>query len=277
MENVETIKEIARKIGIKPKEGLGQNFLVDKKILDSIICSADVTNNDNILEIGPGFGVLSKELARRAKKVLLVETDRTLFAYLKKEFSQKENFEIINEDILKIPNKKIKEKLGGDYKIVSNIPYSITGKIIRKFVSDSDSKPFDAFFLVQKEVAERICAKPGKMSLLALSVQIFGNPEIIFNVSKNSFWPEPKVESSFLRISKISKEPKIFVLDIKKFWQTAKIGFSSPRKQLHNNLVAGFKKSIKEVEEALNLSGIKKTARAQELSLEQWQELCKFL
>ena len=264
-----TIKDLARKLQIRPSSILGQNFLVDEDVLKKIIKTADIKKGDKILEIGPGLGILTRALLQAGASVLAIERDKKLVKYLQDHFSDYPDLRILEKDILKISNKEIFNLLGGKFRVVSNIPYQITGKIIKKFVSSELPKPESAILLVQKEVAQRVCAQKGKMSMLALSVQAYAKPEISIDVPKTAFWPVPKVDSSLLRINGIKEriEPNI---DEKRFWQIARIGFSSPRKQLKNNLSCGLRIDQAEVSRALSECRISDMARAQELGVEDW-------
>lgn len=283
--------ELLKKYKLEPKHFRGQNFLVDKSVLSKIVETADLKVTDNVLEIGPGLGVLTKELVGQAGKVLAVELDKELVYVLEQE-NRKERIEkrtkkenkltVWSDNILDVRNDKIKEFFKGeDYKIIANIPYYITAKILRKFL-ETDYQPTKIVLLVQKEVAQRIVAKPGKMSLLSVSVQYFSEPKIVQIVPQNSFYPAPKVESAiielFLRGGKGVKggggdQGK----DVKNFFRIVKIGFSAKRKQLQNNLANGLDCSRDEIKEKLAKIGLKENIRAQELSLQDWQNLIDIL
>ncbi len=276
--DIEEIKLLAKKLGLRPSPSSGQHFLIDQNVLDAIVEYANVGSRDRVLEIGPGFGALTRELVARARSVLAVEMDSRLAAHLSKEFSGNKHFLLERGDILRISNQNIAEKLhGGPFRVISNIPYHITGKIIRKFVSDQSPKPADMVMLVQKEVAERVCAQPGKMNLLALATQVFAKPSTVFTVPKEAFWPRPAVESALLHIARIQAESVYRIRNMKRFWQVARIGFSAPRKQLHNNLVSGLRITREVVEGALAKVGVAKMVRAQELSVEEWVKLSELL
>jgi 16S rRNA (adenine1518-N6/adenine1519-N6)-dimethyltransferase len=286
---ISEIKKLCSDYGIKPSKGKGQNFLIDGHVLRQIIDAADLSPQDFALEVGPGFGILTEQLVKNCHKVLCVELDKSLVFFLKKKFSAAGgkglgNLEILEADILKIKNQEIADRLGSaNYKIVANIPYAITKPIIQKFLTYAP-KPTEITVLIQKEVAEKIVAKPGEMSILAISVQYYGEPKIVNFVSKQSFFPVPKVDSAILKIivnkdtfpaefSQIltKKEQENFVE--KKFWQLVKIGFSSPRKQLQNNLANGLKIDNSEVKNRLKKAGLKELCRAQDLSLADWARL----
>ena len=270
---MENIKVFCAKYGVSPQRQAGQNFLIDKNVLNKIVKMAELKKDDIILEIGAGFGVLTQELAKRVKKVIAVELDKRLIEALKEKFEKFKNVEIIHEDILKIQFASGRIKLQNKkYKIVANVPYNITSIILRKFLSEEIIKPSEMILLVQKEVAERIIAKPGQMSLLSLSAQFYSQPKIISTVSNNSFWPRPKVDSAIIKLSSIKIGDGI--LNEKDFFDLCRIGFSSRRKQLKNNLkkIANKidEKKLEEIFQELNFDF---KIRAQELSVQDWIEL----
>lgn len=260
------VKSILQKHNFKPKKHLGQNFLIDETILQKIVKTADISKNDTVLEVGPGLGVLTAELAKKAKKVIAVEKDAESVKILKQILKDYKNIELIQGDILKIDL-----SLQENYKIVANIPYYLTSPLIRKFL-EYENPPKEMVLLVQKEVAERICAKPGKMSLLAVAVQFYSQPKKIFNVSKNSFWPKPKVDSALIKISNIKRPIDI---DIEKFFKVVKAGFSSPRKQLINNLSKGLKIKKEIIQDIFKKLNIDFKIRAEALSVEEWKRIAK--
>lgn len=256
---------------------LGQNFLKDKGVVKKIIDSANLSRDDFVIEVGSGDGALTKELAKRAGKVLAIEIDKNLFALLNKKFSNHENVELFNEDILKI---NLSELLGHrvpelkEYKVIANLPYYITSPIIRLFL-ESKFPPKEMVLMVQKEVAERIIAKPGKMSILALAVQYYATPELLFYVSKDSFFPVPEVDSAVIRVAHNIQHTEKDIDETKKFFQVVRVGFSAKRKVLANNLANSFHLDKKKVEEKIKKAGINPVARAQELSIENWKKLMK--
>ena len=280
MLNEEEIKRIFKKEDLKILKSLGQNFLIDEKVLQKIVEVSDLKKEDVVFEIGPGFGTLTEELSEKCGKVIAIEKDKKLAELLK---SRIKNIEIINDDILKIKLKEFIKKYSFNekYKLVSNIPYYITSPIIKMFL-ESDIQPESITLLMQKEVAERICAKPGKLSVLALSVQVYGKPEIAGYVDKSSFYPEPKVDSAILKIKNIHRnvilnENMINYVSTKDLFKIIKIGFSSKRKKLVNNLSAGLHIEKIQSETILLKTGIDLNARAQELSLEEWRKLAILL
>lgn len=269
--SAEKIKALARQYKIHPSTLLGQHFLVDEQVLCSMVKTADIRPEDVVLEIGPGFGALTRELLSRAKKVVAVEKDKTLALYLKKQFKGHDNFMLETGDILKFTPP------AGSYRIIANIPYQITGKIIRKFVGEEIHKPTDMLIMVQKEVGTRVCAQPGKMNLMAIWVQLYGQPTVVRPVSRQSFWPVPKVDSALLSISGIKPAPLYKIGDLLGFWRVLKIGFSAPRKQLHNNLAAGLHLEPEAVKQCLSRLGLGEKVRAQELGLKEWIRLSEEL
>lgn len=264
-----TIKELFAKHEAKASKGLGQNFLIDKNILAKIIDSADIKKNDDILEVGSGIGTLTKELAKRAKKVIAVEKDRKMIEILKETLKDFNNIEIIQDDIL-----KTKLKIPKKYKLVANIPYYLTSPLIRKFLEDK-SPPEEMVLMLQKEVAQRICAKPPDMNLLAVSVQFYAEPKIISYVSKNCFWPAPKVDSAIIKIvPHISYRSPA---SVKNFFDVAKAGFSHPRKQLIGNLSKMLKLERAQTKKWLLANNIKPEQRAETLSIKDWKNLTESL
>ena len=254
---------------IYPIKRLGQNFLIDKNVLRKIIEAAELSKRDVVLEVGPGIGNLTIELAKKVKKVIAVEKDKRMVEILKENLKEFRNVEIVEGDIREIICEVV-EKMDKNYKVVTNIPYYLTSYLIRKLLG-LEKKPKLIVLMVQKEVAQRICAKPPKMNLLAVSVQFYSKPEIISFVSKNCFWPRPKVDSAIIKISNIKKQKA--TKDEKLFFKIVKAGFSHPRKQLINNLFKGLKKNKKIIEEWLLNCGISPDKRAENLSIEEWKRL----
>lgn len=258
---------------MRPKKSLGQNFLQDKQILSKIIEVADLKADDFVFEIGPGEGILTESLLKNSRGVAAIEIDQRLAENLEKRFKSKKNFELINGDILKInlPRLVEEQKLEIEgYKVIANIPYYITSPIIRLFL-ETKYPPKVMILMVQKEVAERICANPGQMSLLSVSVQYYAKPELLFYVDKEAFYPVPEVDSAVIGItpnfSHVAKE------ESRKFFRILRAGFSAKRKTLCNNLSASLKIDKKVVGGVLGEAGISKKARAQELSVEDWKKL----
>jgi 16S rRNA (adenine1518-N6/adenine1519-N6)-dimethyltransferase len=258
------LKNFLRKYQIFPAKRLGQHFLVDKSVLKKIIQAANLKEKDVILEIGPGLGVLTLELAKRVKKVIAIEKDSKMSELLENFLRNQgiKNVQIIKKDILKIKNRELKIR---SYKLVANLPYYLTAPIIRKFL-EIKNQPKLMVLMVQKEVAQRITAKPPKMNLFSASVQFYAKAEVISFVSENAFWPKPKVESAIIKITPNQKLQKNREL----FFKIVRAGFSQPRKQIINNLTKILKLSKKQLEDWLKSCDIKSNQRAEVLNLEDW-------
>ncbi len=264
-------KKLCALYGIKPVRSKGQNFLIQEEIYNEIIKTAQIIKNDVVLEVGSGLGFLTIKLAKVAKKVIAVELDDKLAQVLELalNFQKADNVKIINQNILDISLADLglhNEK----YKIVANLPYNITSLFLRKFL-EIKNKPEEMILMLQKEVAERIVAKSGKMSLLAVSVQFYADAEIIKQVPKEYFYPQPEVDSAIIKL-KIHQNKKFHVPE-KDFFQLVKIGFSSKRKMLKNNLSAGYQISQKEAENKIKKAGFNPKIRAQGLSLDDWVKI----
>jgi len=279
--DLKNLKNLLKKYQIFPSKGLGQNFLVDLPALKRIAEVAKISKEDTILEIGPGTGNLTLELAKKARKIIAVEKDQRMIQILKEVLGDFGNVEIIQEDILKTESLELIAK---KYKLVANLPYYITSPVIRKFL-EAKNPPAEMILTIQEEVGQRICAKPPKMSLLAVSVQFYAQPEILAFFSKKSFWPQPKVDSVLIKIT--PKERKEILKPLKKagqinfeefrnlFFKVAKAGFSQPRKMLINNLTAKLGVEKIKVEEWFLENKIQPKARAENLSVEDWLDLTK--
>ena len=272
------IKTLLNKYGAKPSRGLGQNFLIDKNVLDKIITASNLKPGDTVLEIGPGIGTLTQELAKHAGNIIAIEKDQTMVKILSETLSGCKNIEIENWDILKfIENCKLKIE---NYKVVANIPYYITSPVIRKFL-EAENKPDFMVLMVQKEVAQRICSKPPDMTLLSVSVQFYADAKIISYVSKNCFWPSPKVDSAIIKITpaKAERDPISIIRDrvssdsSEFFFKVVKAGFSHPRKQLAGNLTEGLKLTKEKTTKWLAKNKIDPTQRAETLSIQDWKNL----
>ncbi len=273
---------------------LGQNFLRDNEVLEKIIASANLKSDDFVIEIGPGEGALTEKLIKNVGKVLAIEVDEILANKLNNQYRDSKKIDIINADILKINLPEILKVetqhccvSTGDkisYKVVANIPYYITSPIIQLFL-ETQFPPTEMILMVQKEVAERICAPKGQMSILAVSVQYYAKPELLFYVDKKSFFPVPEVDSAVIKITPLPSPvasarhplPKGEEENRKDFFRIVKAGFSAKRKTLVNNLSSSLKIDKKEVEEKLKKVGITPNQRAQELSVDDWKKLASLL
>lgn len=251
---------------MKAKKSFGQNWLRDEYTLDLIVVSANINQDDTVLEVGPGLGYLTNKLARQAGRVVCVEADQDLIPHLNHQFGAVSNVEIIQADILKYNL----TQLPNNYLVVANIPYYLTSNLIRQLL-ESNNPPSRMVLMVQKEVAERIVAGSGQMSVLSFSVQYFAEAEIESLVAKELFEPIPKVDSAIIKITR-RLEPA-FEADTKKLFKLVKAGFGEKRKMLRNSLAGGLQLDPAQVEELLKQSGLEPTARAQELSILDWQKL----
>jgi 16S rRNA (adenine1518-N6/adenine1519-N6)-dimethyltransferase len=262
-----------RHYGLHARKGLGQHFLIDREVLGVIVETAGLTSDDVVIEVGSGLGVLTRELAGRASRVITVELDDRLAVALQEELVFLHNVTVIKGDILNFdPAVLIKESGGqGQYKVVANLPYYITSPVLRHFL-EAAIKPQIMVVMVQKEVAEAIAARSGRMSLLSVSVQFYGEAKIVGYVPAASFYPEPEVDSAVLRID-VYPEPRVVVSDINSFFDLVRAGFSAARKQLVNSLAQGLGISRIEVLPFLEKAGIEPTRRAETLSLDEWARL----
>ena len=258
------IKNLLKKYGLRPVKRFGQNFLIDKRVLKKIIAAADLSSKDRVLEIGPGIGTLTQALAQEAEKVVAVEKDYQMIGILKETLKDFKNIQIIQDDIL-----KLKEPIEKNYKVVGSLPFYLAAPVIRKFLELIEARPQLMVLVVQKEVGQRICAKPPKMNLLAASVQFYAEPKIISYVSKKSFWPQPKVDGAII---KITPQPQL-IGDRDLFFKIVKAGFSQPRKQLINNLSKGLKMDRQKVKNWLSQNRINPIQRAETLEIKDWIRL----
>lgn len=261
-------REILKGYKIRPLKKWGQNFLVSRTALKRIVNGAGLKKTDTVLEIGPGIGTLTGELARRAKKVIAIEKDRRMIEILKDLLKDYSNVEIVEGDVLKLPTTNY--QLPTDYKVVANLPYYIVSPVIRKLL-ESQNPPKELILMIQKEVAQRICAHPPRMGLLSVSVQFYSRSEIICYISKNSFWPPPKVDGAIIRISPISTN--ILPANVNLFFEIVRAGFSHPRKTLANNLSFGLKLNKEQTKVWLLDNKISPNQRAQSLKVEDWKNL----
>lgn len=253
----------------KIKKHFGQNFLTQPKIAQDLVDAGKITANDTAMEIGPGKGVLTEKILATGAKLIAVEKDRDLISLLNEKFKaeiEKKQLIIINSDIRDIEIEKLKIN---NYKLIANIPYYITGEIIRNFL-ETKNQPRTMVLMVQKEVAERIVARNGKESILSISVKAYGEPKLIKKVSAGSFFPKPKVDSAILKIENISRNNfKKYELSEKDFFNIVKKGFRSPRKQLRSNL----KIESKKWEDICRKMKISEKIRAEDLKINDWFEL----
>ena len=251
-----------------PKKSLGQHWLKDPEILADIAEAAELTCDDVVLEIGPGLGTLTSRLLARANSVTAVEFDTDLARKLPGQFPGKK-LTVVNQDILQFDLNQLPK----NYKVVANVPYYITSKIVEKLMT-AENKPSVAVLLVQKEVAERIAEEAGNMSILSGSVQIFAEAELDIEVPRQFFTPPPKVDSQVV-VLRTRNNPLITPEDQRDFFRIVKAGFSAKRKKLRSSLSGGLGIDKSAVEELLKNAGISPDARAEDLAIEDWKRLLK--
>ena len=263
-------RRMLRHFDLKARKRLGQHFLIDDEVLHLITSTAELKPSDIVLEIGPGLGILTKELAKQAGRIIAVELDDKLAALLKQTLASFNNVTIVNEDILHIDPATLLPPLN-PYKVVANLPYYITSPVLRHFL-EASAKPELMLVMVQKEVAEAIVAEPGKRSVLSISVQFFGKPKIVSYVPAQSFYPIPEVDSAILQIDPYP-QPAVVVSDEKGFFEMVRAGFTASRKQIVNSLVQGLKSPKPVVSALLEKADIVPQRRAETLTLKEWAQL----
>lgn len=265
------VHNILKRYGLRADKKLGQNFLHDESALIKICETADISESDSVLEIGPGLGSLTRYLAASSPDLTVVELDLDLLPPLKWILKPYPHVKILHGDILKLNISDIIKK--PNYIVAANIPYNITSAIIRHLL-ESEIKPKRIVLTIQKEVAQRICEKPGDLSLLALSVQVYGKPSLQAIIPAESFHPVPKVDSAILRID-IYDEPLIPISMLNTFFKLIKAGFSQKRKTLRNSLSSGLGIPSQESERLLESAQIESMRRAETLSIDEWKRLCQ--
>lgn len=263
------IPELLKEFGLEPKKSLGQNFLVDSASLEKVVDAAQINSKDVILEIGAGPGNLTRELATSAGRVVAVELDQHYLPVLEKTLAGFKNIQVVHADILKAD--PVQLGLPDEYIVVANIPYYITSAVIRHLL-EAQVKPARMILTVQQQVAERICAVPNDMNLLALSVQVYGQPSIAASIPAGAFYPPPEVDSAVVKIG-LFPEPVIPKEKLTLFFQLAKAGFSQKRKTLRNSISAGMRLKPPQASEILTASGIDSMRRAETLNLVEWKNL----
>ncbi|MFA7663132.1 MAG: 16S rRNA (adenine(1518)-N(6)/adenine(1519)-N(6))-dimethyltransferase RsmA [Patescibacteria group bacterium] len=252
----------------KPKKQLGQNFLINDSIVTKIVETGEITPDDTVIEVGPGTGILTEELVKTGAAVLAIEKDFDLITKLKRNIGEPKNIKIIHQDALWFDLSNLEK-----YKVVANIPYNITSPLIRKFL-EGDNKPELMVLTIQKEVAERITAKPGssERGLLTIIVEFYADAEIILDVPRKNFYPVPKVDSAIIKIIS-SQRPLNKDIEPKMFFKIVKAGFASKRRQIHNSLAATFHWTQEETKSVLTQAKINSTDRAEDLTLQNWLKL----
>jgi len=262
---------------LRPSKGLGQNFLIDPAALDKIVAAAGLTPDDAVLEVGAGLGTLTRRLAQEAGRVVAVELDQRLIPVLESVLAGLDNVTLVQGDILALdPAALFQPPISNlQYKVVANLPYYITSAVLRHLL-EAALKPQRMVLTVQREVAERIVAKPGQMSLLAVSVQFYGQPRLLFRLKPGSFYPSPEVESAVMRVD-LHPTPPVPVEETAAFFRVVRAGFAQRRKQLRNTLAAGLRQPPEEVADRLREVGVDPRQRAEALSLEEWGRVARAL
>lgn len=271
-----TIKYIMEKYGFRFSKSLGQNFIIDENVLDRIVSGSEITGDDSVLEIGPGIGVMTDALCKAAKKVVSVEIDSALIPILSETVGHHTNLTVIHSDILKLDLKQLFAEHFGDRKpkLVANLPYYVTTPIIMEFL-ESRVPISDLVIMIQKEVADRIMAKPSTKDYgsLSVAVQYFTEPSVVTRVSRGSFMPMPNVDSTVLRL-KVRQSPPVVLVDETTFFLTVKDAFGKRRKTLLNAMTDGFLKLSKEkARQSLHLANIDEKTRGEALSIEEFATL----
>jgi 16S rRNA (adenine1518-N6/adenine1519-N6)-dimethyltransferase len=254
---------------LRASKSLGQNFLSDPGVLRRIVEAAGLNKDSTVLEIGPGLGSLTRFLALAARRVVAVELDRKLLPILEEVVGPFGNVEVVQGDILALDPLRL---MGADgYSVVANIPYYITSAVIRHLL-EASARPRRIVLTIQREVAGRICAGAGDLSLLALSVQVYGRPSIAMHIPAGAFYPPPKVDSSVVRID-LYEQPLVPVDQLEVFFRLTRAGFSQKRKTLRNALSGGLAWPTSRTEELLRAARIDPMRRAETLAIEEWQSL----
>ncbi len=267
--NIHVLRNLLYAHHMRPNKSFGQNFLVDRDILQRIVETAELEPDDQVLELGAGTGVLTRELARQARRVVAVELEQDMLTLLAKTTRDYTNIEIIERNLLYVDPQDV---FGREhYKLVANLPYYITAPTFRHFL-ESANPPRLLVVMVQYEVAQRIVAEPGDLSLLGVSVQFYGQPRIVARVPARAFYPAPKVDSAILRVD-IYEQAPLTPRERDTFFRVVQAGFSERRKQLHNSLAHGLHRKDEEIRGWLATAGIEANRRAETLSIEEWLRL----
>ena len=267
--NIRELRNLLYTHHMRPNKSFGQNFLIDRAVLQRIIEAAEINAGEQVLELGAGTGVLTRELARHARRVVAVELERDMFSLLAETTRNFANVELIERNLLYVDPAAI---FGAEaYKLVANLPYYITAPTFRHFL-ESANPPRLFVVMVQYEVAQRIVAAPGDLSLLGVSIQFYGKPDIVAHVPARAFYPAPKVDSAILRVD-LKDEVPLAHEQRDSFFRLVQAGFSERRKQIHNSLARGLHRKDAEVQALLKAAGIDPGRRAETLSIEEWLQL----
>jgi 16S rRNA (adenine1518-N6/adenine1519-N6)-dimethyltransferase len=264
-----SVPQLLRRYGLRPKKHLGQNFLVDQGSLNKVLQAAALSSEEEVLEIGAGLGNLTVLLAQRVRRVVAVELDADLIPPLTEVVSPFRNVEVVHGDILHLEPSELFKQPSQPFSVVANIPYYITSAILRHLL-EGKRRPRQMILTLQQEVAQRICAPGGEMSLLALSIHLYGKPSLVARIPAAAFYPPPKVDSAILRLE-VAEQP--LLADCEVFFRLARAGFSQKRKMLRNALAAGLALSVNQVEDLFTAAHIDPRRRAESLSLGEWGKL----
>lgn len=267
--SVQELRNLLASQRMRPLKSFGQNFLVDRSVLNNIVAAAAIEPDDEILEVGSGTGVLTRELAKQARRVVAVELERDMLSLLKNTTAAYPNVELVARNLLFLDPVEIFGQ--APYKLVANLPYYITAPTFRHFL-ESANPPRLIVVMVQFEVAERITAAPGSLSVLALSVQFYGQPRIIARVPAKAFYPAPKVDSAILCVD-VKPQTPLLSAERERFFRVVHAGFAEKRKQLHNSLTHGLHVKNEEARSWLTSASIDASRRAETLSIEEWLQL----
>ncbi|HEY5004200.1 MAG TPA: 16S rRNA (adenine(1518)-N(6)/adenine(1519)-N(6))-dimethyltransferase RsmA [Ktedonobacteraceae bacterium] len=271
--SVQELRNLLATHRMRPLKSFGQNFLVDRSVLENIVEAAAIEPDDELLEVGSGTGVLTRELAKQARRVVAVELERDMLSLLKSTTAAYPNVELVARNLLFLDPVEIFAQ--APYKLVANLPYYITAPTFRHFL-ESANPPRLIVVMVQAEVAQRIIAEPGSLSVLALSVQLYGQPRIIARVPARAFYPAPKVDSAILRVD-VNPQAPLLPAERAKFFRLVHAGFSEKRKQLHNSLTHGLHVKNEVVRSWLATAAIDISRRAETLSIEEWLRLARVI
>lgn len=273
MDSALNVPQLLRQYGLTPNKRLGQHFLVDPVALGRIVAAADLSPQDQVLEVGPGVGSLTVALAPHCRRLVAVEMDRRFRLVLERVLHPYPHVEVVFGDILaQDPAALMADE---PYLVVANLPYYITGAVVRHLLT-ARRRPRRMVLTVQREVAARMTATPGKMSLLSVSVQVFGEPRMVTRVPRGAFYPLPEVESAVVRVEMYA-EPLVPEPLLPVFFRLARAGFAQQRKTLRNTLSAGLGLPKPEIEATLQRAGIDPTRRAESLNMAEWQRLTALL
>jgi 16S rRNA (adenine1518-N6/adenine1519-N6)-dimethyltransferase len=260
---------------VRPDKSLGQHFLTDYGVVRRILEAADPAGLDALIEVGPGLGVLTGQLALIAKRLIAVELDRELAAKLRERFAGNEAVIIVEADVLSLSPAELLQRAGLDissrYAVVGNLPYNAGTAIVRHFL-EAEAPPRWLVVMLQREVAESICSAPGELGVLGVSVQVYAEPRRLFTVPPRAFYPPPRVTSSVIRID-LRPVPLIGIGERERFFRVLRAGFSAPRKRLRNSLAQSLDRSAGEVEALIIAAGLDPAARPGELSVADWIRL----